>query len=66
MVHADLQKKFMSDVAHDLRTPISVIKINTELVLINDSLSKKSQDLLASNIEELDRMSKIISQALNS
>lgn len=59
------QKRFISDIAHELRTPLSVIKTNTEVALIDDSIPQKLQLMLRSNIEELDRTSEIINNLLS-
>ena len=59
------QKRFISDIAHELRTPLSVIKTNTEVALIDSSIPQKLQVIMRSNIEELDRTSEIINNLLS-
>ena len=59
------QKQFVGNVAHELRTPLSIIKTNTEVALFNESLDKDTQETLRSNIEELDRISDIINNLVS-
>lgn len=58
------QKQFIGNVAHEIRTPLSVIKTNTEVALMTtvDPELKKS---LESTVEELDRISSIINNLLS-
>ena len=60
----DLQKQFIGNVAHDLRTPLAVIKAETEVALMSLKVSPELQATLASTIEELDRTSETISRLL--
>ncbi len=59
-----LQKRFISDIAHELRTPLSIIKANNEVALL-DERRGDSREILESNIEELDRASAIINNLLS-
>jgi len=59
------QKRFISDIAHELRTPISVIKTNIEVTLIDQNIDPRIKAMLESNIEELDRTSEIINNLLS-
>ena len=59
------QKQFIGNIAHELRTPLSTIKTNTEVALFDASLPKDLRDILESNIEELDRISDIINNLLS-
>lgn len=58
------QKRFIGDIAHELRTPLSVIKTNSEVTLLDNSLTPHVKKTLKSNIEELDRTSEIINNLL--
>ena len=58
------QKQFVGNIAHELRTPLSVIKTNIEVALMDDGLDPKMQEMLSSNIEELNRTSDIINNLL--
>ncbi|HYD93250.1 MAG TPA: HAMP domain-containing sensor histidine kinase [Candidatus Paceibacterota bacterium] len=59
------QKQFVGNIAHELRTPLSIIKTNTEVILFDKSLNKETVDTLKSNNEELDRISDIINNLLS-
>lgn len=55
------QKELLGKLAHDLRNPLSILKINIELALLGDIDSKLEQNL-HSNLQELDRMSALIDE----
>ena len=59
------QKRFISDIAHELRTPLTIIKTNTEVILLNNNINPNLQEILTSNIQELDRASEIINNLLS-
>lgn len=59
------QKQFIGNVAHELRTPLSIIKTNTEVALFNETLDTDTADTLRSNVEELNRISDIINNLLS-
>jgi len=59
------QKQFIGNIAHEIRTPLSVIKTNTEVALLESDVSSDMKETLHSNIEELDRVSEIINNLLS-
>lgn len=61
----ELQKTFVSNIAHELRTPLSILRMNTEIALLEGKVPPTTQQKLQSNIEELDRMSEIINNLLS-
>lgn len=59
------QKQFIGNIAHELRTPLSIIKTNTEIALFSKDLDNDMQQTLRSTVEELDRLSEIINNLLS-
>ena len=55
---------FNSDVAHELNTPLSTMITSTELALRKERDPEALRDTLASNLEELHRMSGIVKDML--
>lgn len=54
------QNRFTADASHELRTPLAAMRLETEVALMTDKkLSKDTKALLASNLEEIDRMTKL-------
>jgi two-component system heavy metal sensor histidine kinase CusS len=56
--------QFTADLAHDLRTPIANMRGASEVALARDRSTSDYQALLASNIEECDRLSRMIENIL--
>ena len=59
------QKRFIGNIAHELRTPLSIIKTNTEVRLLDAEVSPTGRALHQGNLEELDRVSEIINNLLS-
>lgn len=59
------QKIFISNVAHELRTPLSTIKTSTEVALLDEDLPASHRKTLYEIIGELDRASAIINNLLS-
>jgi signal transduction histidine kinase len=59
------QKQFIGNIAHELRTPLSVIKTNSELTLLEPNIPPSLKESTVSNVEELDRISEIINNLLS-
>lgn len=55
---------FSSDIAHELRTPVSNLLTQTQVVLSRTRTVDEYQDVLASNVEELERMAKMVADML--
>jgi two-component system, OmpR family, heavy metal sensor histidine kinase CusS len=56
--------EFSSDIAHDLRTPINNLMIQTEVTLRQDIAPCEYRTILQSNLEEFARMSRMIGDML--
>ncbi len=55
---------FSSDLAHEMRTPVSNLLTQTQVVLSRSRSASECQEVLASSAEELDRLSRVISDML--
>jgi len=56
--------QFSSDIAHDLRTPISNLMIQTQVTLAQPRPAADYEALLASNVEEYERLTRMIENML--
>lgn len=62
----ETQRRFTADAAHELRTPLSVIKTGSEVATLDDRPSVASlTKALRDNVKEIDRMSGILNNLLN-
>lgn len=52
-------KQSVSDIAHDLRTPLTVIKGNLQMIVLEDGLSEKSRGYLAASSEKCSEMKRM-------
>lgn len=59
------QKQFIGNVAHELRTPLAIIKTNTEVAMMATDVSPGLRKTLEGTVEELDRTSEIINNLLS-
>jgi two-component system heavy metal sensor histidine kinase CusS len=55
---------FSSDLAHELRTPVSNLLTQTQVILARPRTSEAYCDVLASNVEEFERLSRMIADML--
>ena len=55
---------FNADVAHELRTPLATLMGQTELALSRERPAAELREVLASNLEELQRMSTMVNDML--
>ena len=62
---ARYQKLFISNIAHELRTPLSTIKTSSEVALLDEKLSSPLRHTFREIIEELNRLSEIINNLLS-
>jgi two-component system, OmpR family, sensor kinase len=56
--------QFSADVSHELKTPLTILKGGTEVALRKDRSLAEYKQLLASHLEEIDRISMIIDDLL--
>lgn len=56
--------QYTTDLAHDMRTPLANLRGATEVTLSRERTADEYQMLLASNLEECDRLSKMIENVL--
>lgn len=57
-------RQFTSDASHELRTPLTVMKGETDLVLRRPRPMEDYKSVLESNLEEIDRMTRIVDELL--
>lgn len=57
-------RKFNADAAHELRTPLAIIQGETEIALRSSELPEEIRSVLASNLEELDRLTRVVNDLL--
>lgn len=61
----EAQKRFASDASHELRTPLTIMKTENEVFLRQkDFTQDDARDLIASNLEELDRLERLSANLL--
>ena len=53
-------RQFSSDASHELRTPLTVLKGQSELTLNKPRTANEYQEVLSSNLEEINYMSKVL------
>ncbi|QPP50751.1 MULTISPECIES: heavy metal sensor histidine kinase [unclassified Halomonas] len=65
-LEADFQRlsEFSADIAHELRTPVSNLLTETQVALSRPRNSEEYQDTLHSNLEELERLARMIADML--
>jgi two-component system, OmpR family, heavy metal sensor histidine kinase CusS len=58
------QRNFTADIAHEMRTPITNLTTQTQIVLNNARTTDEYREILYSNLEEYEKMSQMISDML--
>ncbi len=57
-------KQFSSDASHELKTPLTILRGEVEVTLRKERTSSEYQQILRSNLEEVDRMTQIVDDLL--
>jgi signal transduction histidine kinase len=61
----EAQKQFTADASHDLRTPLAILKTESEVLLQSNSTDvEEYKKNITSNLEEIDRMSRLVADLL--
>lgn len=65
-LHDSFQRlsQFSADLAHDLRTPINNLMVQTQVALAQPRLPEEYQGLLVSNVEEYERLARMLDNML--
>jgi two-component system sensor histidine kinase ResE len=61
----EAQKRFIGNIAHELRTPLAIIKTNLEVLLLRMNPEREISHTIHESIEEIDRSSEIINNLVN-
>lgn len=62
--HVQRQREFVSNAAHELRSPLAALRTSFEVALDHDRSTEEYRELLADLIEECDGLSKLVNQLL--
>jgi signal transduction histidine kinase len=58
------QRAFVADASHELKTPLTLIRADTEMVLYRGQLNKEDRTLVEHALAETDRMGELLSDLL--
>jgi signal transduction histidine kinase len=58
------QRAFVADASHELKTPLTLIRADAEVVLYRGNLSEEDRKLIEHTLGETDRMSSVLSDLL--
>ncbi len=64
-VHGDIQQKFIDTLTHDLKTPISVARMNAQVVLRSSDLAQPATDSIKRILVSLNRLNAMIHDLLD-
>jgi signal transduction histidine kinase len=61
----EYQKLFISNIAHELRTPLSIMRTNSEVALLNSSMPRDTRNIFTEILEETERASGVINNLIS-
>lgn len=59
-----MQKSFISGIAHEIRTPLSILRMNNEIAKFDLEESNPMSELLDENISDIDKINEILNNLL--
>jgi two-component system, OmpR family, sensor kinase len=60
----EMQRRFTSDASHEIGTPLTVLRGNTEVALLERHKPEEYESILRSNLEEIERLTQLTSNLL--
>ena len=58
------QRRFVGSITHDIRTPLTIIRGDTEVALMQERTARSYREVLESNLEEVERIGKLVEDLL--
>jgi len=58
------QRRFVGSITHDIRTPLTIIRGDTEVALMQERTARSYREVLESNLEEVERIGTLVEDLL--